>query len=42
MFIDGKFIEKQFDEAKKQIKQASRKDIEKVALNLFENYIRKL
>jgi hypothetical protein len=42
MFIDGKFMEKQFDEAKKQIKQASRKDIEKVALNLFENYIRKL
>lgn len=42
MFVDGKFTEKQFDEAKKQIKQASRKDIEKVALNLFENYIRKL
>jgi hypothetical protein len=42
MFVDGKFMEKQFDEAKKQIKQASRKDIEKVALNLFENYIRKL
>jgi hypothetical protein len=42
MFIDGKFMEKQFDEAKKQIKQASRKDIEKVALKLFENYIRKL
>ena len=42
MFVDGKFMEKQFDEAKKQIKQASRRDIEKVALNLFENYIRKL
>lgn len=42
MFVDGKFMEKQFDEAKKQIKQASRKDIEKVALKLFENYIRKL
>jgi hypothetical protein len=42
MFVDGKFMEKQFDEVKKQIKQASRKDIEKVALKLFENYIRKL
>jgi hypothetical protein len=42
MFVDGKFMEKQFDEAKKLIKQATRKDIEKVALKLFENYIRKL
>ena len=42
VFIDGKCMEKQFDEAKKEIKQASRKDIEKVALKLYENYIRKL
>jgi hypothetical protein len=42
MFIDGKFMEKQFEEAKKQIQKASKKDIEKVALKLFENYIRKL
>ncbi len=42
MFVDGKFMEKQFDEAKKQIKQASKKQIEQVALKLFENYIRKL
>jgi hypothetical protein len=42
MFVNGKFMEKQFDEAKKQIKQASKKQIEQVALKLFENYIRKL
>lgn len=42
MFVNGKFMEKEFDIAKKQIKQASRKEIEQVALKLFENYIRKL
>lgn len=42
MFVDGKFMEQQFDEAKRQIQKASKKDIEKVALKLFENYIRKL
>jgi hypothetical protein len=30
------------DSAKKQIRQASRKEIEQVAFNLFENFIRKL
>ena len=42
MFVDGIFMEKQFDQAKKQIKNASKKDIEQVALKLFENYIRNL
>ncbi len=42
MFVDGIFMEKQFDQAKKQIKKASKKEIEQVALKLFENYIRKL
>jgi hypothetical protein len=42
LFVEGRFVEVDFDNAKKQIKQASRKNIEQVALNLFENYLRKL
>ena len=42
MFIDGKFVEANFDYSKKQIKQASSKQIEEIALKLFENYLRKL
>jgi len=42
MFIDGKFVEADFDNAKKQIRQASKMQIESVALQLFENYLRKL
>ena len=42
MFVDGKFVEANFDYDKKQIKQASSKQIEEVALKLFENYLRKL
>jgi hypothetical protein len=42
LFVEGRFVEVDIDNAKKQIKQASRKDIEQVAFNLFENFIRKL
>jgi hypothetical protein len=42
LFVDGRFIEADIESAKKQIRQASRKDIEQVALTLFENFIRKL
>jgi len=42
LFVEGRFVEIDIDNAKKQIQQASRKDIEQVALNLFENFIRKL
>lgn len=42
MFIEGKFVESDFDQAKKQIQRASSKQIEEVALKLFENYLRKL
>ena len=42
LFVEGRFVEVDFDNAKRQIKQASRKDIEQVAFNLFENFIRKL
>jgi len=42
LFVEGRFVEMDIDHAKKQIRQASRKDIEQVALNLFENFLRKL
>ncbi len=42
MFIDGKFVEADFDHAKRQIKQANSKQIEEVALKLFENFLRKI
>jgi hypothetical protein len=42
LFVDGRFVEADIDSAKKQIRQASRKDLERVAFNLFENFIRKL
>ena len=42
LFVEGRFVEMDIDSAKKQIRQASSKDIEQVALNLFENFLRKL
>ena len=42
LFVEGRFVEMDIDNAKKQIKQASKQQIEHVALNLFENFIRKL
>ena len=42
LFVDGRFVEADIDSAKRQIRQASRKDIEQVALTLFESFIRKL
>ena len=42
MFVEGRFVEADFDSAKKQIRSASSKQIEQVALKLFENYLRKL
>ena len=42
MLVDGKFTEMHYEQAKKQIQQASRKDIEKVSLQIFENFIKKL
>jgi len=42
LFVEGRFVEMDIDSAKKRIKQASRKDIEQIAFNLFENFIRKL
>ena len=42
LFVGGRFVEVDFDDAKKQIRAASSKQIEEVALKLFENYLRKL
>jgi hypothetical protein len=42
MFVEGHFVEVDFDNSKKQIKAASPKQLEEVALKLFENYLRKL
>ena len=42
MFIEGKFMEKQFEQAKKQIKSASSAQIEEVALKLFKNYLSRI
>lgn len=42
LFVDGRFVEADIESAKRHIRQASRKDIEQVALTLFENFIRKL
>jgi len=42
LFVEGRFVEMDIDSAKRQIRKASRKEIEQVALNLFENFIRKL
>ena len=42
VFVNGHFVEADIDHAKKQIKRASSRQIEEVALKLFENYLRKL
>lgn len=42
MFVDGVFSEMEFDQAKKQIKEASYAQLENVALKIFEQYLRKL
>lgn len=42
MMVDGRFVEADFDRAKKTIQRASKNQIEEVALKLFENYLRKL
>jgi hypothetical protein len=42
MLVNGRWTEVQFEEAKKKIHQASRKQIEQVSLQIFENFIKKL
>lgn len=42
LFVEGRYVEMDIDNAKKQIRQASKQQLESVALKLFENFIRKL
>jgi hypothetical protein len=42
LFVEGRYVEVNIDNAKRQIKKASSKQIEEVALKLFENFISKL
>jgi TPR repeat protein len=42
MLVNGVWTEQNQEQAIKQIKQASRKDIEAVSLQIFENFLKKL
>ena len=42
MFVEGRFVEVDFDNAKRQIRTASKTQLEQTALQIFENYLRKL
>lgn len=42
LFVEGRYVEVDIDNAKRQIRKASSKQIEEVALNLFKNFISKL
>jgi hypothetical protein len=42
LFVEGRFVEVDYDNAKRQIRAASSRQIEDVALKLFENYLSKL
>ena len=42
LFVEGRYVEYDIDNAKQQIRTASSKQIEEVALHLFENFLRKL
>lgn len=42
LFVEGRYVEVDIDRAKKKIKQASSKQIEEVAIRLFQNFISKL
>lgn len=42
LFVEGRFVEVDIDNAKRQIQRASSAQLEEVALNLFKNFISKL
>ena len=42
LFVEGRFVEVDIDRTKQAIQKASRKDIEQVAIRLFENFLSKL
>ena len=42
LFVEGRFVEVDIDNAKRQIRKASSKQLEEVAIKLFDNFISKL
>jgi hypothetical protein len=42
LFVEGRYVEVDIQNAKRQIRKASSKQLEEVALNLFKNFISKL
>ena len=42
VMVNGVWTESQYEDAKQEIKQASRKDIEKVSLRIWESFVKKL
>lgn len=42
MLVNGVWTEMEYDKARKEIRKASRKQIEEVSLRIFENFIKKL
>ena len=42
MLVDGVWTEVQYEQAKQEMRQASRKEIEAVSLRIFENFVKKL
>lgn len=42
LFVEGRFVEVDIDNAKRQIQKASSKQLEEVAIKLFDNFISKL
>jgi hypothetical protein len=42
MLVEGKWTEVHYTEARQQIRKASRKEIEQVSLQIFENFLKKL
>ena len=42
VIVEGRYVEQDFDRAKRQIQKASKQQIEQVALKLLESYLRKI
>lgn len=42
VYVDGKFMEQDIEHVQKTIRKASQKDLERVAADLFESFLRKL
>ena len=42
LFVEGRFVEVDIDNAKTALLKANRKEIEEVAVKLFENFLQKL